>query len=283
MGKPLGIIAGGGDLPIVLAEAAARTQPIFIVRLSGYADAALAVHPGIDRNIGTIGGTIEALRAAGCAHLVFVGSVARPDLSTVELDEVGQSHVPTLLEAARQGDDALLASLVQIFASQGFEVLGAHEIYSDLLCPVGLVAGTKPDELNLSDLDKAYRMARLIGREDIGQGCVVADGLVLALEAQEGTDGMLRRLADLPQAVRGTTANRRGVLVKCAKPGQDRRIDLPVIGVQTVRNVAEAGLAGIGLEAGSCLIVDREGVTEETENSGIFVVGLEHVPSTDTA
>jgi len=281
MSGPLGIVAGGGQLPLILAQEAARTRSVFLVRLAGFVDEALRSFEGVDRNIGEIGGTLAALRTAGCAQIAFAGAVKRPDMASLKLDAVGQAYLPKLAEAAQRGDDALLATLVAIFVSEGFDVLGAHEVCADLLCPVGLIAGTQPDEPLRRDLAKAHRLARLIGREDIGQGCVVADGLVLALEAQEGTDGMLRRLQDLPEAVRGTAQRRRGVLVKCAKPGQDWRIDLPVVGVETVHAAGDAGLAGIGLEAGSCLIVARTEMEEAAREVGIFVIGLDDVPSLD--
>ena len=283
MTATLGIIAGGGALPVALARHLAPEREVFIVRLSGFADAALGSYAGVDMNIGEIGGVMDALRAVGCRRMVFVGAVRRPDFSTLRLDEAGQRHLPVLIEAAKGGDDALLSCLVDIFTREGFDVVGAETLCPELLCPAGLIAGTPPDARTLGDLSKAMRIARLIGSEDIGQGCVVADGLVLAVEAQEGTDGMLKRLADLPLAVRGTPERRRGVLVKCAKPDQDRRIDLPVVGAQTVEMAARAGLAGIGLEAGSCLIVERTAVLDMARAQELFVIGLDHDDNADTA
>ena len=282
MSGRLGIIAGGGQLPIKLAQYVTPMQQVFVIRLVGFSDAALQEYSGADINIGSIGATVSALQAAGCERVVFAGAVSRPDFATVELDETGRAHLPKLLEAAQRGDDALLAALVEIIAEQGFNVVGAHEVCPQLLCPTGLFAGALPNPQDTDDLRKGYRIARLIGHEDIGQACVVAGGLVLALEAQEGTDGMLRRVSELPEAIRGSGSNRRGVLVKCAKPQQERRIDLPVIGIETVQNVASAGLAGIGLEAGSCLIIDRGAVQAEALRHGIFVVGLNNDPSADT-
>ena len=281
MTKCLGIIAGGGQLPVILAQTASANRDVFVIRLSGFADVSLDAYGGVTQNIGEIGGTIEALRAARCETIVFAGAVRRPDFTKLQLDEAGQKYLPTLLTAARQGDDGLLTALVEVFSGEGFEVVGAQAICETLLCPVGLIAGDEPDQETVGDLAKAMRMARLIGAEDVGQGAVVADGLVLALEAQEGTDGMLTRLTDLPATVRGSVDRRRGVLVKCAKPDQERRIDLPVLGVETVLGAARAGLAGIGLEAGSCLIVDRAQVEAAAREAGIFVVGLESDPSAE--
>jgi DUF1009 family protein len=283
MNAPIGIVAGGGALPVVLARRLDQKQAVFVVRLAGFADAALEAYSGTEVNIGEIGGAIRALRTAGCQKLVFAGAVRRPEFGALKLDEVGRRHLPRLGVAAQKGDDALLSCLVEIFKDESFDVLGVQDLCPELLCSAGLIAGERPDQQALTDLAKALRIARLIGAEDIGQGCVVANGLVLAIEAQEGTDGMLQRLSDLPPAVRGTPELRRGVLVKCAKPTQDMRIDLPVIGRHTVENAARGGLLGIGLEAGSCLIVDREAVEELARAHGLFVIGLEHADRTGIA
>lgn len=274
MTAPIGIIAGGGGLPVALANRLMPDRSLFVIRLSGFADCALGTYAGQELNIGEIGGVMSALRAAGCTQIVFAGAVKRPDFVTLELDEIGQSCLPALIAAAQYGDDALLSALVEIFVAQGFDVVGAQTLCPDLLSPAGLIAGAAPEAQAAADLDKGLQIARLIGAEDIGQGCVVADGVVLALEAQEGTDGMLKRLSDLPLAVRGTPERRRGVLVKCAKPNQDRRIDLPVIGADTVVNGARAGLLGIGIEAGSAMIVEREAVERAAQEMGVFVIGL---------
>ena len=281
MRKRLGIIAGGGQLPVILAQTASADQDVFVVRLAGFADVSLDAFAGTEKNIGEIGGVIEALRMAGCETIVFAGAVRRPDFANLQLDEAGQKYLPALAGAAQRGDDGLLTALVEIFTGEGFDVAGVQATCKELLCPVGLIAGDEPYDDVARDLGKAMRMARLIGAEDVGQGAVVADGLVLALEAQEGTDGMLARLNDLPIAVRGTVERRRGVLVKCAKPGQERRIDLPVLGVETVLGAARAGLVGIGLEAESCLIVERREVEAAAREAGIFVVGLEYDASAE--
>lgn len=283
MSAPIGIVAGGGALPVVLARRLDPNQAVFVVRLAGFADAGLDAYSGTEVNIGEIGGAISALRTAGCQKLVFAGAVRRPEFSALRLDEVGRTHLSRLSAAAQKGDDALLSCLVEIFSDEGFAVIGVQDVCPEFLSSAGLIAGERPDQQALSDLAKALRISRLIGAEDIGQGCVVANGLVLAMEAQEGTDGMLRRLSDLPLAVRGTPELRRGVLVKCAKPAQDTRIDLPVIGKDTIENAARAGLVGIGLEAGSCLIVDREAVVEMARAHGLFVIGLEHADRTGIA
>ena len=160
------------------------------------------------------------------------------------------------------------------FEEAGFNVLGAEQAYADLLCGAGLQTNAAPDELALSDLKRAYHVAGVIGEEDIGQASVVCDGLVLALEAQEGTDLMLSRVASMNPYLRGAPDNRRGVLVKRTKPNQERRLDIPTIGPATIASAGEAGLAGIGLEAGGALIIDREETIRLADEAGLFIIGL---------
>jgi UDP-2,3-diacylglucosamine hydrolase len=125
-----------------------------------------------------------------------------------------------------------------------------------------------------ADIALGVKVVRTLGTLDIGQAAAVCDGLVLAVEAAEGTDAMIARVAGLPEAIRGTPAKRRGVLVKALKPAQDGKTDLPVIGAATARNVAAAGLAGIAIEAGRALVIDRKRVIEAADAAGIFVAAF---------
>ncbi len=272
---PLGILAGAGELPIVIAEALSEGgRAVFIVRIEGFASERLGRWNGISASLGELGRTISALRGAGCRSVVFAGKVDRPDLRTLKLDAFGQASLPGLLLAAGSGDDTLLSALARLFETEGFDPVAPLDVAAGLACATGHLAGPSPDDLIAADFAKGWRIAGLIGAEDIGQGCIVAGGLVLAVEAAEGTDEMLRRAASLPLSLRGRKGGRRGVLVKRAKPGQDRRMDLPVIGRDTVRLAAEAGLAGIGIEAGGSLVVGRESVFEAARALGLTLAGL---------
>ena len=258
--KTLGLIAGGGALPRRLAEAArAEGREVFVLGVLGFAEAALVEEfGGIELAIGQIGKQIDALKAANCSEVVIAGVVKRPDLEKLKFDMRGTLLVPKLLAAAGKGDDALLRVVVEVFEGEGFRVIGADDVLVSLLATAGVIAGHAPNPGERADIAKAGRIAAEIGRLDIGQGAVVARGLVLAVEAQEGTDAMLRRVAELPATLRGAREARCGVLVKRPKPQQERRIDLPTIGLETVRRIADAGLAGIAVEAGAALVMDRE-------------------------
>lgn len=273
---PIGVVAGGGELPVALAlHLREQGASYFVARITPFADAALSLHPGTDFPLGQFGARFAALKAAGCARVVIIGNVRRPDLSQLDPDPLMISLLPRFLEAGQRGDDALLREVVAVFEEQGFDVVGAESVLGDLLAPSGALGAVAPDTQALADIEKAGALVADLGRWDIGQGAVVCEGLVLAVEAQEGTDAMLARVASLPVAVRGATGALRGVLLKRPKPQQERRVDLPVIGVQTIRLAAAAGLAGVAVEAGGALISDRLGVIAAANAAGLYVYGFD--------
>jgi hypothetical protein len=200
--------------------------------------------------------------------------VKRPDFGALKLDARAALMMPKILSAARKGDDALLRVLGEEHEKEGFRLVGADEVMASLLAPVGALGKIAPTEEQLEDIRKGAQVAAALGTWDVGQGCIVCDGLVLALEAQEGTDSMLGRVVMLPPEIRGTSDRRRGVLVKRPKPIQDRRIDLPTVGVPTVAAAASAGLAGIAVEAGGALILQREEMIARADALGLFVYGF---------
>lgn len=273
---PLGIIAGLGDLPVQIAAAATeRGQGVYVLRMKGFVEPALADYPGEVAGIAELGKAFKALKNAGCEQICFAGIVKRPDFQALKPDLKGVSLLPKAIAAARQGDDALLRFMIDVFEREGFEVIGADEAAQALTGKPGLLAGPQPTEAQMEDLTKAANVARQMGELDIGQGAIVANGLVLCVEAQEGTDKMLLRCADLPVEIRGTVEARLGVLVKRPKPGQERRIDLPTIGLNTIELAAKAGLAGIGFEADGALILNAEQIQARAEALGVFLYGFE--------
>ena len=267
--SPLGIIAGLGDLPVNIAQEMHRTgRSVYIVRLADFDEPRLAEFPGEVVGMGEIGKQLRLLKKAGCVDVVFAGAVKRPDFAKLKFDMRGARLLPKIISGARKGDDALLRVMVDAFESDGLKVVGADEIIGNLTSKIGLIAGHKPSENNIADMRHAALIATQIGALDIGQGCVVKDGLVLAVEAQEGTDEMLRRVAGLPSEIRG------GVLVKRPKPMQERRVDLPTIGVSTLELAIKAGLDGVGVEAEGALIIDKPAITTLANELGLFIYGF---------
>lgn len=274
--RKLGLVAGGGNLPVEIAQHCERAgRPFFIVRLKGFAGEEIARFPGVDIGVAELGKCFKALKRAGCQAVTLVGTVDRPDFKSLAPDLRGLMALPGVISAARRGDDALLRQLLGEFEKEGFTVEGAHEVMGDLTLTAGPLGRVAPNAEQMADVEQALKVARAIGELDVGQGAVVCDGLVLAVEAQEGTDAMLRRVAELPSNIRGSAEAPRGVLAKAPKPIQETRIDLPTIGLGTIQRAAKAGLAGVAGEIGRLLVLDREAVIALADELGLFVVGVE--------
>jgi len=273
--RALGIIAGGGKLPgRVAAAARAAGRPVFILGLEGFADPeVLAPFPHLVNRIGAVGRGLAALRAHGCRDLVMIGPVRRPSLLDLRPDGEGARALARIGRAAFAGDDGLLAAVIKVLSEEGFRVIGAHEVLREALAPSGLLTRAAPDALAQADIDRGVAVLRLLGSADVGQACVVQQGLVLAVEAIEGTDAMLARAGMLKRDGLG------GVLVKLCKPGQDRRADLPTIGPDTMRNVAAAGLRGVAFEADATILAERDACLAAADAAGLFMLGLEGVSS----
>ncbi len=267
----LGILAGGGPLPgRVAAAAAAAGRGVFLVGLEGYAEpAVLAPFRHAWARLGAAGRILALLREASCTDLVLVGPVRRPSFLHLRPDAEGARLLARIGRAAFAGDDGLLAAIVRVLAEEGFRVLGAHEVLTEAVAPAGLLRRHAPDAEARGDIARGIAVVRALGAVDVGQGCVVQQGIVLCVEAIEGTDAMLARAAGLARPGPG------GVLVKLVKPGQDRRADLPTIGPATVRAARAAGLRGIAVEAGGTLLTDRAGLVDAADAAGLFVLGID--------
>jgi DUF1009 family protein len=274
--RKLGIIAGGGPLPGQVAEAAvAAGREVFIVALDGFAE------PGVVRpyahkffRLGALGAIHEALRDTGCRDLVMIGPVKRPSLLSLRPDLEGAKLLARVGKAAFSGDDGLLSAIVRIMNEEGFAVQGAHEIMTDMLAPKGVLTRAQPDDEAWADIARGVAALKLIGAADIGQACVVQQGIVLAVEAVEGTDAMLARISAVQRP--GPAS----VLVKIAKPGQEKRADMPTVGARTISNAVAAGVRGIAVEAGATILANRVQMIEKADAAGLFLVGVSVSPET---
>lgn len=271
----LGIIAGGGELPRAIAASIRDDgREVFVLAINGMCGNWARAYPCEWASLGEPGKAIKAFHAHGCTEVMLAGRVQRPQFADLKLDLKGIMIAPRVIAAALKGDDALLRSLVDMFEREGFRIVGATEAAPDLIARPGVMGRIKPTPGNEADIAQALAIARAMGALDVGQAAIVCEGLALAVEAAEGTDAMIARLAALPEHFRGSKGKPRGVLVKAPKPIQDGKTDLPVIGVETIRNAAAAALAGIAVEAGGALIVDRDAVVAEADKLGLFLVGV---------
>ena len=266
----LGIIAGSGVLPDRLIGACREARrDTFVVGFKGITEAEeidAVEHAWV--HLGAVGQTLSLLHEAGVEEVVLAGPVGRPwPLTNLRLDARGLKLLKRLGTGAL-GGDRLLSLVVAEIESEGFRVVGVDDILSGLLAPAGAIGSLEPDADAHADIAKAIEVARALGALDVGQAVVAQQGVVLGVEAIEGTDALLARCATLRRAGPG------GVLVKLKKPDQDRRVDLPTIGLGTVEGARAAGLRGIAVEAAGSLIIDRTAVAEAADGAGIFVVGV---------
>lgn len=267
----LGILAGGGPLPgQVAANAAQAGRPVFIVAFQDFAEPAIvSPWPHEVIRLAAAGRILSSLRAHGCTELVLIGPVRRPSLRDLRPDAEGARILARIGRALFAGDDGLLAALVRVLGEEGFVVRGAHEFLGDSVGRAGQLGRHAPDAEAHADIARGVAVVQALGRLDVGQGCVVQNGLVLAVEALEGTDRMLERAGILRQPGLG------GVLVKLVKPGQDRRADMPTIGPGTVAAAAAAGVRGIAFEAGGTLLTNPERLREAADRNDIFLIGID--------
>jgi DUF1009 family protein len=270
MSKVLGIIAGGGEAPKRLIDACQRHGRMFhVLALEGQTDPDIGGEdvPVTWLPLGAVAAARDLAKEKGVEEVVMLGRVRRPTLTELKPDWLLLQKLPRIGLAAL-GDDGLLKAIVREFEAEGFTIIAPHTVFAELLMPEGQLGRHAPDEQALMDIRRATEIVRTLGQLDIGQAAIVQQGIVLGVEAIEGTDALIRRSAHLRREGDG------GVLVKMKKPQQDTRFDLPSIGTSTVREAIAAGLKGIAAEAGASLLVDREAVIAEADRAGLFILGI---------
>lgn len=268
--KPrLGVLAGGGRLPAAVVDAAlAQGRDVFVLAFEGQTDPGWLA--GTDHawvRLGQFADAFARLRAAGVGEVCMIGPVRRPSLAELRPDWRAAQALARIGVRAF-GDDGLLSAVVREIEGEGFRVVGAEEVLGALAARAGTYGRIAPSEQDRQDIARGVEVLRALGAVDVGQAAVVERGVVLGIEAIEGTDALVARCGALRREASG------GVLVKIAKPAQERRVDLPTIGVRTVEAVADAGLAGIAVEAGRALVADAHAVAAAADARGIFVFGL---------
>ena len=268
--SPLGIVAGGGELPRRLIEACRLGgRDVFVLALEGAAEPqTVADVAHIWCPIGAAARGLSLLRNNRVGELVFAGSIRRPSLASLRPDWRAAKFLARVGYRAL-GDDGLLSAIIAEFEREGFRVVAPEQVLMSGLAPKGVFGRVVPDPQAMADIALGERVARTLGGLDIGQAVVVQQGLVLGVEAIEGTDELLRRCAGLRREGPG------GVLVKVEKPGQEQRVDRPTIGPRTVALAGQAGLRGIAVEAGATIVIDRAKVVTDADRAGVFVVGID--------
>ncbi len=270
--EKIGVIAGGGNMPMRLLHACDKNgiEP-FIVAFDGQTD------PGIlqDRKymltrLGAAGLIINTLKSHGIRDLVFIGAIRRPSLRELIPDLRTLSFYARLSTRAL-GDDGLLKAMKKELENEGFRIHGVQRFAHDLLATEGPLGRHRPKRADEEDIVRGLEILQYIGALDIGQAVVVQEGMVLGVEAAEGTDELMRRCGALKRAGRGP------ILVKISKPGQDQDLDLPTIGPETVAVAGQSGFSGIVIEAGKTLVLEPDRAADMADRFGMFVSGVKPV------
>jgi UDP-2,3-diacylglucosamine hydrolase len=223
--------------------------------------------------LGQFGRFCRLAHAERCRDLVLVGGLIRPSIIQLRLDWGTLMQMPIIVRSFRGGDDHLLSGIGRMFESAGFRVIGAHEVAPEITVPVGALGRLRPDAAAEDDIGHGFALLGATSAFDVGQAAVIAGHRVLAIEAAEGTDAMLDRIAAMRETGRVALRAGVGVLVKAPKRRQDRRFDLPSIGPDTVTRAARAGLAGIAVVAGATIVAEPHRLVEVADRAGLFVVG----------
>jgi DUF1009 family protein len=272
----LGIIAGGGGLPKTLVAACRRDhRPFFVLGFDGQTDEELMNDaPHAWTRLGATNDAIKILKDNDVDQLVMAGHIRRPSILELRPDW-RTIQVFAKLGAKAFGDDALLRAVADELEKENFIISAAHEIEPALITPEGVLGKHLPSVETQTDIGIGIHVSKTLGALDVGQSVIVQEGIVLGVEAVEGTDALLDRCRKLHRK------GRKGVLVKSCKPQQDRRLDLPAIGMTTLRKAYQAGLAGIAVEASASYLLDRAEVVDAANRLGLFLLGFkapEHTP-----
>ncbi len=269
----LGIIAGGGQAPRqVIGACQAKARPFFVFCLEGFAATDLAQDlPHAVVALGSLQKLKDICAREAISEIVMIGHVRRPSIMELKPDWLALK-VLTKIGLTSLGDDGLLRNVGKVLEEEcGVRMIGVADVMADLLAPEGVLTKQVPSEQDQADIARGIEVAGNLGLLDVGQAAVIQQGIVLGVEAVEGTAELIVR-AGLARREGGG-----GVLVKRAKPQQDRRYDLPTIGPDTVNQVHEAGLAGIAVEAGRSLIVEKDKAIARANELGLFIVGYPKV------
>jgi DUF1009 family protein len=270
LNKKIGIIAGNGSLPkqLALSLLDKNIKP-YTVALTQIADEEVTeVGEYIWSKVTTVGKIFEFFNQNEIKQIVLVGGMKRPSFASLIPDRTGFKLLNRLRKLNNAGDNSMFNEIIKFIEENGFHLLGVDEVLPELLASKGPLAEIKPNKKQLADIEYGYKIAQEIGRLDIGQAAVVQNSATIGVEASEGTDGLIKRCANLQFDGKGA------ILIKTKKPNQDRRIDLPSIGIKTIETLSQLGYAGVAVEAGSSLIIDKETTLDAATKLGVFVFGV---------
>ncbi len=266
----LALIVGRGRLPHLLADRLmAEGRPPIMAELEGF-ESLSRVREGVERfRLERLIPFLDRLQDLGVTEVVFAGAVHRIRLDPALIDPATMQVLPRIMAAMQQGDDGTLREVIALMDEWGITVRGVQDVCPDLVADKGVLGTVVPMDQDKKDAARGFAILQAMGVADVGQGCIVAHGQCLAVEALPGTDAMLAHLAGLRDA--GAELPAGGVFCKAPKPAQDRRIDLPALGPETVEGAHRAGLRGVAFEAGGVLLIDRAEMVARADALGLFL------------
>jgi DUF1009 family protein len=269
--EKLGILAGNGAMPKeVIEHCKATGRAFFVVGLEPYVlPETLYDAPHISAKIGEVGKILKSFQKNQVKEIVFAGGIRRPSFKELIPDWEG-AKLMTKLAIRKMDDDNVFRVLINEIEGKGFKVVGAQEVMPQVLLTEKLYGKTKPTKEDFEDIKTGIKVAKALGALDVGQACVVQEGMILAVEAKEGTDGMMDRIPALKRKGKAP------ILIKVTKPEQEARVDLPTIGTKTIETMKRNGIKGMAVEIGSTIFLEKEKVLKMVNEAGIFIVGVEN-------
>jgi DUF1009 family protein len=266
----LGIIAGSGKLPEhIIKECISSNREYFVLAIeneTNFKTLEQVAHKWI--SIGLIGEAIDTFKKEKVTEITFAGRIKRPNFFSLKTDGLGLKLVGKITKGKLFNDSSLFSIITNFFEGYGFKIVGAETLFADSVIKEGLLTNVKPTNDDYKDIELGKTALIQIANLDVGQALIIQNGLILGIEAVEGTDELIKRCTHFKTFPQG------GVLVKIAKPNQDKRVDLPTIGKNTIEEAHKAGLSGIAVEALSTIILDREAVVQKANELGIFLIGI---------
>ena len=267
--RKLGIIAGDGDLPIqIINECKKQKKDFVVILINGHGtEISKSYNPDYIMNLSKIGKAIKFAKTNNIIDLVMAGRIKRPSLKDM-LPDIWTARFLAKYAGRIKGDNNALTNLAKELEKEGFNILAPEKFILKSLCPKGILGNQSPTIENKKDIELGFKIAKNIGKNDIGQSLIIQNGLVLTVEAAEGTDAMIARSKILKIGDSGA------IFIKVIKPGQDERLDRPVIGINTIKSIHEAGLDGMALEANSVFILNLDEVINYANSNNLFIIGI---------
>ncbi len=261
----VGIIAGNGSLPISLAESFIKQGgQCYIAALEGEADPILyknLTHQFF--KIGMVRPIIEYFRKYDVKNIILAGGVKRPNLRSIKVDLMGSRLLARILKQKFLGDDKLLSVVTDFLEEKGFQVVSSYEILSAKKDVMTIIVPSATDN---TDIELGMKLLDSIGHLDVGQSVIVDNGYIIGIEAAEGTDNLIKRCSYLRKNSTG------GVLIKMMKKGQDTRIDIPTIGPETIKNLANYGYKGVAIQKEKVMVIELERTIELANKCRLFII-----------